>query len=85
MKEITYTIPDPQGIHARPAGVLTKKAKEFACSVTMKKGDKTADAKKMFAVMGLAVKNGETVTFTLEGEDEEQSAVALEQMLKENL
>ena len=39
----------------------------------------------MFAVMGLAVKNGETVTFTLEGEDEEQAAVALEQMLKENL
>ncbi len=26
MKEFNYTITDPQGIHARPAGVLVKEA-----------------------------------------------------------
>ena len=29
MKTITYTIKDEVGIHARPAGLLGKKAKEF--------------------------------------------------------
>ena len=28
MKEITYTITDPEGIHARPAGVLVKEAEK---------------------------------------------------------
>ena len=29
MKEFTYTITDPEGIHARPAGELVKAAKAF--------------------------------------------------------
>ncbi len=29
MKEFEYTITDPQGIHARPAGLLVKEAKKF--------------------------------------------------------
>ena len=29
MKEFKYTVTDPEGIHARPAGELVKKAKEF--------------------------------------------------------
>ena len=30
MKEFNYTIKDPQGIHARPAGLLVKEAKNLA-------------------------------------------------------
>lgn len=30
MKQFTYTITDPLGIHARPAGQLAKLAKSFA-------------------------------------------------------
>ena len=30
MKTFTYTITDPLGIHARPAGMLNKTAKGFA-------------------------------------------------------
>ena len=37
MKEFQYTITDPEGIHARPAGELVKAAKEFTCSITMEK------------------------------------------------
>lgn len=29
MKEFKYTITDPEGIHARPAGELVKAAKQF--------------------------------------------------------
>ena len=60
MKQFTITIQDKEGLHARPAGLLSKAAKGFQCAVTLTKGEKTADLKKIFAVMGLAVK-GNTV------------------------
>ena len=43
MKKFTYTITDPSGIHARPAGVLVKAIKPFASTCTITKGEKTVD------------------------------------------
>ena len=84
MKQITSTVSDPQGVHARPAGVLIKKIKEFQCAATISKDDKTADARKMFAVLGLGIKCGESITLTFDGADEEQAASALAQTLAEH-
>lgn len=87
MKQFTYTITDPVGIHARPAGMLAKAAKALDSTVTISKADgsKSAAATKLMAVMGLGVKTGETITFTIEGGDEEASAAAMEQFCKENM
>ena len=38
MKSFEYTITDPVGIHARPAGVLVKEIKQYASTVTVIKG-----------------------------------------------
>ena len=35
MKEFTYTIKEPVGIHARPAGMLAKEAKTCQSTVTI--------------------------------------------------
>ena len=53
MKSFSYTIKDEIGIHARPAGLLAKKAKEFQSVVTLEKGGKTAAATKLMAIMGM--------------------------------
>lgn len=37
MKQFDYTITDPLGIHARPAGLLAKEAKKFASACTITK------------------------------------------------
>lgn len=84
MKEFTYTITDPQGIHARPAGLLVKEAKKYASKLTILKGSKKGDLKKIFTVMGLGVKQGETVTVQVDGADEDAAAAAIEAFLKEN-
>ena len=34
MKEIKFTVTDPLGIHARPAGILVKEAKKFSSKIT---------------------------------------------------
>ena len=87
MKQFTYTIKDPVGLHARPAGMLAKFAKGLDSTITITKGDdsKSAEAKKLMAVMGLGVKTGETVTVTIEGGNEDANAAAVEQFFKENL
>lgn len=85
MKSFTYTITDEVGIHARPAGLLVKKAKEFDSTITIEKGGKSVNASKLMALMGLGVKCGETVTVTAEGSDEEKATSALEEFFKSNL
>ena len=35
MKSFEYTITDPVGIHARPAGVLVKEIKKYASAVNV--------------------------------------------------
>jgi phosphocarrier protein len=85
MKEFKYVITDPEGIHARPAGILVKQAAGYQSSVKIAKGEKSADAKRIFGVMGLGVKTGEEVTITVEGADEDTAAAELETFFKENL
>ena len=60
MKEFKYVIKDEQGIHARPAGLFVKEAAAFPCKVIIEKDGKEADAKRIFAAIGLADKCGST-------------------------
>jgi phosphocarrier protein len=85
MREFKYVITDPEGIHARPAGEFVKVAKECQSDVNITKDDKTVSAKKIFGVMGLAIKQGQEITVTVEGADEDVAAEKLEAFLKNNL
>lgn len=85
MQSFNYTITDPVGIHARPAGLLVKEVKNYASLVTVSKDGKTVDAKKLMMLMGLGVKCGDEVTVEVTGEDEESAVAALEEFFKANL
>ena len=85
MKEIRYTIKDPVGLHARPAGNFVKAAQALQCDVTVSDGEKEADAKRLLAVMGLNANCGDTITIRLEGAGEEGAAVLMSCYLNENL
>lgn len=85
MKEFNYTITDEIGIHARPVGMLAKKAKAFESSVTIAKGEKEAALTKLMAVMALGVKHGDTVTVKAEGADEEAAIAEIKKFFEENL
>lgn len=85
MKAFTYTIKDEIGIHARPAGLLSKKAKEFESTVTIDKNGKSVNVTKLMLLMGLGVKCGDTVTVTIDGTDEDKAAAEMEKFFSENL
>lgn len=85
MKEFRHIIADPEGIHARPAGELVKLLKEYKSVVTINMDGKSADARRIFAVMGLGVKQGQEILITAEGEDEAEAVVALESFFQNKL
>ena len=60
MKTFNYTVKDEIGIHARPAGMLAKEAKKYESKIVIKKGEKSAEATKLMAIMGMGVKHGES-------------------------
>lgn len=84
MKTFTHTVTDELGIHARPAGHLVNMAKSYEDTIIIKKGDKEADAKKLLQVMSLGAKMGDTLIFEIDGECEEDTALKVEEFVKEN-
>ena len=86
MKEFTYTIKDPLGIHARPAGLLAKAAKGYAdTTVTVTKDGNTVKASQLMKLMGLGVKQGNEVTVAAEGPAEDDAIAAMQKFFEENL
>lgn len=85
MVKFEYVIQDELGLHARPAGLLVKEAKNYKSKVIVKAGGKEADATRLIAVMGLGVKSGATLEVEVEGEDEAEAAKGIEDFLKANL
>ena len=87
MKTIEYVITDPVGVHARPAGLLVKKAASYKSNIMLKNMEtgKSADAKRIMSVMSLGVKQGNKIELSIEGEDEDAASSGLEDFFKENL
>lgn len=85
MKTFTYTITDPVGLHARPAGMLAKEVKKYESQVTIVKEGKSSEATKLMMLMGLGVKCGDEITVEVSGADEETACAELEAFFQANL
>ena len=85
MKQFNYVIKDEVGIHARPAGLLAKEAKKYASKITIAKGEKSAEATKLMALMRLGVKCVEEITVPVEGEDEDTAVNEIKAFFEGNL
>ena len=78
MKQLNFVIENATGLHARPAKVFVKTAKQFKADIRISHGSKKVNAKSLIAVLGLGVKHGGAVQVDLDGEDEELAAEALQ-------
>ena len=85
MKQFSHTINNPNGIHARPAGLFVEKMLQFKSIVSVKREEQRADGKKLFALMKLRAKYGQTLLITAEGEDEDAAIKAAREFLTTNL
>lgn len=85
MKSFEYTVKDPIGIHARPAGMLSREGKKYQSTITITKDGKSANVLRLMALMGLGVKCGETVTVSIEGADEDAAFEGIKAFFEANL
>lgn len=85
MANFDYTITDEHGIHARPAGDLVKIAKAMTSTVTFNCNGKSADAKRMIALMSLGAKQGNVVSVEVSGDNETEDCATIKKFLEENL
>ncbi|MCP1103127.1 phosphocarrier protein HPr [Aequitasia blattaphilus] len=85
MKNFNYVVKDTLGLHARPAGLLVKEAGKFESTIMVHTKGKQANAKKLLALMSLAVKQEDEVAVTIEGADEDVAAQAMEVFFQTNL
>ena len=85
MVSFEYVLKDREGIHARPAGVIVKTAKEFESDITIENKGKKVNCEGIFAVMSLAAKCGEKVIISAEGNDEKEAVEALSSAFEKNL
>lgn len=85
MKTFEYTIKDELGIHARPAGLLAKEAKNYESEITINKNGKAVVCTKLMALMSLGVKCGDTITVTVNGTDEDAAEAGIKTFLENNL
>lgn len=86
MRSFTYTITDPLGIHARPAGLLAKAAKEYSDTViAVEKGGITARVSQLMRMMGMGIRKGDVVTVSAVGACEDAAIAAMQEFFRNNL
>lgn len=68
----TIEVVNKEGLHMRPAGILSAEMKKFAdCKVTLKVDDKVIKATAVMQIMAAGIKCGSMVEITAEGENEQ--------------
>lgn len=82
MIRFSYIINNENGIHARPAGLLVNTLSGVESDVKLYKDGKEANAKSLFSIMGLGVKNGDKIEIVIVGEDENDVSLNIRQVLE---
>jgi phosphotransferase system HPr (HPr) family protein len=77
MPDLHLTVLDPAGLHGRPAARFVQIASRFGSAVTLRVGERTANAKSMVGLLGLAVRPESEITISAEGDDAEAALAAL--------
>ena len=77
------TLPNPAGLHARPAAVFAAEAKKYTSDIRLLRGSDTANAKSVVSIMVLATKFGDKVRVQATGPDAGEATGKLAHLLAE--
>lgn len=78
-------VPNPTGLHARPAAVLANLAKKYQSTIKLHKGDQAANVRSVVSVMGLEVGFRDTVRLVATGSDAAAAIAELSAELRAGL
>jgi len=78
-------LPNPNGLHARPAAVLSSVAKTFQSDIRLQVGDRSANARSVTSLMALETAKGDKVLLVAKGPDAREAVDRLTPMIAEGL
>ncbi len=79
--EVTLTLLNKVGLHARPASQFVQAAMRFASTITVSCGTRQANAKSILQVLNLGAGGGAEITIRAEGADADTATQALQQLI----
>jgi phosphocarrier protein HPr len=85
MPERTVTLPNPTGLHARPAKLFAKTAAGMDAEVTVAKDGREVNAGSVLSVLTLDCHQGDEITIRAEGEGAEQAVAQLAELIESGL
>jgi phosphocarrier protein len=72
--ELLLKIKNAEGLHARPAGILAKKAAEFQSNIQISVGGQVKSAKSIMALMSLGLKKDQEFKLIIDGPDADNAS-----------
>lgn len=75
------TIKNRTGLHARPAALLVKTTGKFKSEIFISKDGYKVNGKSIMGVMTLAAESGSIIEISIDGPDEKEAMVALEDLI----
>lgn len=85
MPSRTVALPNPSGLHARPAKVFAKAAAAAPGSVTLSKDGREVNASSVLSVLTLDCHQGDEITVTVEGEGADATLAELVALIEGGL
>jgi phosphotransferase system HPr (HPr) family protein len=89
MPHAEVEVRNPSGLHARPAATFVRAAGGFGSDVTVtnltRDPERSASAKSVLGVMGLAVSQGHRIRVAASGEDAEDAVAQLTALVESGL
>lgn len=82
MAEMSVTIMNRNGLHARPAAVIVRAASKFQSDITIIRDDLEVNGKSIMGVMMLAAEFGCTLQLRASGPDEEAALKELAEVIQ---
>ena len=77
---------DAQGMHARPASLISEQASKFSgTDIRIRNDQRTATAKSMASLLSMGANHGDVLTISAEGPEAEQAVQVLAQMIRQGL
>ena len=85
MYEVEVVIMNEQGLHARPASIVAKKAFKFTSHITIVKDGKEYNAKSIINILSMAASKGDKLKIVAHGDDEAQAVEELRVVIEEEI
>ncbi|MDF1826644.1 MAG: HPr family phosphocarrier protein [Verrucomicrobiales bacterium] len=81
MPSCELTIPNEEGLHARPAAKFVKLANRFPCEIWVEKDDEEINGKSIMGLMMLAAAKGSVITVSAEGDEAEDALAKISELV----